>query len=203
MKKLIRIITPFIAVLFLVGCSGSSDDIVADVKDDIVDAIVDDPSDPKFTSELLVGKTYTTTDEFGVSIFSFTETEINGEDDEGPFTLSYVINEDGVLVIDGDEVHILISIDENGDLHVENDGVEDIWVFTEGTTNPGTNPPPPIIFTSAMLVGKTYTIMDTEVDKVSFTETEVNIEGEVDPIPYVIEDGVLVLEGTDFHTYLS
>ncbi|RLA71136.1 MAG: hypothetical protein DRG09_01160 [Epsilonproteobacteria bacterium] len=196
MKKLIRMITPFIAILFLVACS-SSDSVI----NDIVDDIVDNPttSDPKFTSDLLVGKTYTETDEGVVTTVTFTETDVTIEEDgETLETLSYVINEDGVLVLDGDELHTLISIDENGDLHVQNDGVESVWVLTDD--NP-TAPPP--TFTSDLLVGKTYTINDGDVSIVTFTETVVNVEGEVDSIPYEIKDGVLVLEETDFHTLIS
>jgi len=146
MKQLIRMITPFIAMLFLVACS-SSDSIVNDIVDDsivndivddsivddIVDDIVDNPitSDPKFTSDILVGKTYTTTDGEIVTRVIFTETEVTVVEDGEIFTLSYSIDEDGVLEVgDDDDFHTLISIDENGDLHVRNEGEDSVWVLT-------------------------------------------------------------------------
>ncbi len=128
MKQLIRMITPFIAMLFLAACSGSSDSIINETGDDIVDNPI--TSDPKFTSDILVGKTYTMTDEGVVTTVTFTETEVTIEEDGETFTLSYSIDEDGVLVLDGDDFHTLISIDENGDLHVQNGGVESVWVLT-------------------------------------------------------------------------
>ncbi len=193
MKKLIRMITPFIAILFLVAC-GSTDSVIND--------IVDNPSNPKFTSDILVGKTYTMTENGVVTTVTFTETELSVEEDGEIFTLSYVIDEDGVLVIDGNDVHILISIDKNGDLHVENEGTESVWVLMDDSP---TAPTPK--FTSEMLVGKTYTITDTGVViSVSFTATELSGEedGEIFTLPYIIdEDGVLVIEGNDFHTLIS
>lgn len=127
MKQLIRMITPFIAMLFLVACS-SSDSII----DDIVDDIGDNPitSEPKFTSDTLVGKTYTTMEEGVVTTVIFTETEVTVVEDGEIFTLSYSIDEDGVLVVDGDDFHTLISIDENGDLNVRNEGEDSVWVLT-------------------------------------------------------------------------
>ena len=192
MKKLIRMITPFIAILFLVGC-GSSDDIIAEIRDDIVDA--------KFTSDILVGKTYTTTEEGVVTTVTFTETEVTVEVDGETTTLSYSINEDGVLILPDDDFHTLISIYENGDLLVENEGVESDWVLMDGTTDPT------LKFTSDLLVGKTYTTTDEGgTSTFSFTETEISGEeyGEPFTLPYSInEDGVLVLEGTEFHTLIS
>lgn len=134
MKQLIRMITPFIAVLFLAACGGSSDSIINEIVDDIVD-------NPKFTSDILVGKTYTTTDEGVVTTVTFTETEVTVEEDGETFTLSYSIDEDGVLVLDGDDFHTLISIDENGDLHVRNDELESVWVL--------------IVLEEALIVGET------------------------------------------------
>ena len=128
-------ITPFIAMLFLVACSSS---------DSIVNDIVDNPitSDPKFTSDILVGKTYTTTDGEIVTSVIFTETEVTVVEDGEIFTLSYSIDEDGVLEVgDDDDFHTLISIDENGDLHVRNEGEDSVWVLT--------------VLEEALIVGKT------------------------------------------------
>ena len=209
MKQLIRMITPFIAMLFLAACSSSDsiiDDIVEDVVDspttiidEIVDDIIDDPttSDPRFTSDILVGKTYTMTDEGVATTVTFSETEITIEEDGETFTLSYVINEDGLLVIDGNDVHILVSIDDNGDLHVQNGDVVTVWTLTVETSDPSPK------FTPDLLVGKTYTTTDEMgVSTFSFTETEISGADDEGPftVSYIIdEDGVLVIGGNEVH----
>lgn len=85
-------------------------------------------SDVVFTPELLVGKTYLVIDgEFETTI-TFTETEVNYTENGESGTVPYTIDANGVLVVDGSDMHTLISIEENGDLNVSNEGVH-VWTL--------------------------------------------------------------------------
>ena len=82
-----------------------------------------------FTPELLVGKTYVVIDGDEEETVTFSETEVsftgNGETGSAP----YIIDGNGALVVNGGDFHYLISIDESGDLNVDNDGIPTIWVL--------------------------------------------------------------------------
>ena len=118
MKTFIKMTIAFTAMILLAACGSNS-------------TTNTEPSTPvtTFTSEILLGKTYTITDNTDSITVSFGETEASVNADGEMFTVSYEINEDGVLVIDGDDFHTFISMEENGNLNVENDGETSIWVL--------------------------------------------------------------------------
>jgi hypothetical protein len=179
--KLVKLMAILVATAFFVaGCGGS----------DSSDSTISDPDRPStflpFTSDMLVGKTYRLTDGDDIVTFSETTITVNGGE-----VLNYTI-EDGVLIIDGDDYHYLISIENGGDtLIVKNDGEDSTWIITNSTTAPT------LKFTSDMLVGKTYQLTDGN-DRVTFSETTITVNGS-EVLNYTIEDGVLIIDGDDYH----
>ena len=152
----------------------------------------------KFTYELLVGKSYKTADDEGTVTVTFDEygNMTFVADDGTTGTLSYTIDEEGRLVIAGYDFHILISIDDNGNLRVLNDGDTTLWELVEDEYGED----PGLRFTDELLVGKTYRATDDEgTFTVTFHEdgtlTFETEDGETGTLPYSIdEDGHLVIE---------
>ncbi len=119
-----------LSMVLLSGCGSSDNDVVTNPTPPVV---TPDPTPPGetvavFTYDLLVGKTYLIVDEEDEVTASFTETEITITEGGETFGLPYTIDAAGAVVIEGNDVHTLISI-EGGDLIVTNGGMESIWVL--------------------------------------------------------------------------
>jgi len=91
-----------------------------------------------FTSEILVGNTYSTTESASTGgetfIITFTETAVNvSSEEEGDKVLPYTIDANGILfVVNPEETYsyALLSIEGNGDLNIINDeGQPEVWIL--------------------------------------------------------------------------
>jgi len=129
MIKKIGLIALTSSMMLLSGCGSSSNTTTTETT--TTEAVT-----PVFTSELVVGKTYTVIGNDRDTTLTFTETGINFVDNGDTGTVTYTIDASGRMIVDtpdGQFPYTLVSIEENGDLKViENNRDQDMeltWVL--------------------------------------------------------------------------